>query len=187
MTLAVTSCSFDFSSFSSFFRSFRSAPSAPESKTTTEPKTKAIKAPKAKAGAVSTDERAIAERVFSLVNATRAKAGKRALRGHSGLIAFAQKQSKSLSKRRSTSTAGMLSRVYYAHLRHSVDGMREFTYRASAGTSGPAGKAVASWSHGSGKRGQLLQGWHVIGVGVTKSSTPAEIKSAILEVLGNSS
>lgn len=115
----------------------------------------------------SSSERAIAQRVYSLVNSRRASAGKRALRGHPGLNSMAEKHSARLANGYVESgTITRNSRAQYAYLRHNIENMTELTYRVPAGVSDPAGKAVAAWSQGGSR---FLHSWQVCGVGVEKT------------------
>ena len=149
LALIVTSCSSNLAPSSGSSRSVSSAPASANSA-----------------------ERTIAERVYSLVNAKRAHAGKRALTGHSGLNVMAQKHSQRLSNGYTESGfSAMHSRAQYALLKHSVENMNELTYKVSAGVSDPAARAVAAWTRRhSGGESHILQAWHVVGVGVKKTA-----------------
>ncbi len=130
---------------------------------------------------VTSGERAVAERVFSLVNAERSRIGKRSLTPHSGLIAMAQKNSyrMAIGHREATHELSHMakdSRSQYAYLKHSVENMNELTITVPAGHPDPAAKAVARWSHRhAGQLSAINQGWHVVGVGVKKTSSATYI------------
>lgn len=149
LALIVTSCSSNLAPSSGSSQSVSSAPASANSA-----------------------ERAIAQRVYSLVNNRRARAGKRALTGNSGLNAMAQKHSQRLSNGYVESGfSAAHSRSQYAYLKHSVENMNELTYKVPAGVSDPAARAVAVWTHTHGdEKSHILQAWHVVGVGVKKAA-----------------
>ncbi|MFK7909510.1 MAG: CAP domain-containing protein [Akkermansiaceae bacterium] len=119
----------------------------------------------------NSEERGIAERVYSLVNAKRASAGKRSLTGHSALNVIAQQQCQKMANGHVESGyAAKGSRSQYAYLKHNIENMNELTYKVPAGVSDPAGRAVGAWTHvHEGERSHVLQAWHVVGVGVKRT------------------
>lgn len=126
---------------------------------------------------MNSSERAVAERVFSLVNAERSRAGKRPLTGNRGLISIAQKNSNRLAGGHvETNQMAKESRSQYAYLKHSVENMNELTMKVPASNSDPAAKAVAQWSRQrAGGQSHLTRGWHVVGIGVKKTSAATYI------------
>ncbi len=116
---------------------------------------------------VSPKDRAIAERIFSLVNRERAQAGKKALRGHNGLNRLAQGHSNQMGNEQGAANdMGSLNRAQYAYLRYSVRNLCEMTYAAPAGSGDPAAATVGAWSHSAAHRLHMLQSWDLTGIGV---------------------
>ena len=124
----------------------------------------------------NTAERAIAERVYSLVNNQRANAGKRPLKGHGALNSIAQKHCVKLSNGYVESGySAKESRSQYAYLKYNVQNMNEVTYKVPSSAVDPAGKAVAEWTKSSDEATSILQPWHVVGVGVKKTANTTYI------------
>ena len=113
--------------------------------------------------------RAVGERVYSLVNAKRAQAGKKALRGNSGLNSLAQKQANYLAqnaKLGKASTLGSHNRAQYALLRYNVENVTEITNSTSSDNA--ASETVAEWMNSSEHRRTLLQSWSHTGIGSSR-------------------
>jgi len=120
----------------------------------------------------SASERAIAERVFRLVNNERARAGKRALRGHQGLNYLAQKHSNQMG---STSHgvanhSGSQNRAQYAYLKYNIENLSEMTYAVPSGSGDPASVAVGAWKSSNQHSRHMLQSWDLTGIGVRVSA-----------------
>ncbi|MCP5535461.1 MAG: hypothetical protein H7A51_04405 [Akkermansiaceae bacterium] len=116
---------------------------------------------------VSSRERAIAERLFSLVNNERVRAGKRAMRGHSGLNLLAQNHSNQMSSSsRDANHLGSQNRAQYAYLKYSIENLSEMTYAVPAGSADPAAVAVAAWKRSAEHSRHMLQAWDLTGIGV---------------------
>lgn len=120
---------------------------------------------------VSSRDRAVAERVFSLVNGERSRAGKKALRGHSGLNKLAQKHSSQMgATSQNANHLGSVNRAQYAYLKYSIENLSEMTYAVPAGRSDPAGAAVSAWKKSAEHSRHMLQSWDLTGIGVRSSS-----------------
>ena len=119
-------------------------------------------------------EKAIAKRVFSLVNAQRAGNGKRALRGSSVLNNLAQTHSKFLATNNLTEGQathfGSRNRAQYAFLKHGIENLGEITYILPASTPDPAGTTVQAWIKSVKHRSHINQSWELTGIGVYKTS-----------------
>ncbi len=121
--------------------------------------------------AVSSHDRAIAERVFRLVNAERARAGKRAMRGHGGLNVLAQKHSNQMAKRsQDANHMGSQNRAQYAYLKYNIENLSEMTYAVPAGTGDPAAVAVSAWKASPTHYKHMLQSWDLTGIGVASGA-----------------
>ena len=120
---------------------------------------------------VSSDERSIAENVYSLVNQERARAGKSAMRGHGGLNTLAQKHSDHMgSTFRDANHFGSENRAQYAYLKYNIENLSEMTYAVPSGSGDAAEAAVAAWKSSVGHHRHMLQSWDLTGVGVKISS-----------------
>lgn len=116
-------------------------------------------------------ERAVGERIFSLLNAERVKVGKKALRGHRGLNELAQKQANYLSKNAKNgkaSTFGSNNRAYYAKLRFNVENVTELATATSSENT--ASEASVAWMSSPEHRRTLLQSWSHTGIGVSRGA-----------------
>lgn len=119
----------------------------------------------------SSGERAAGERIFSLINARRVKAGKRPLRGHSGLNRLAQKQADFLSRNAKdgqASTFGSVNRAQYAYLRFNVENVTELANATSADDA--AADTVSAWINSGEHRRTMMQSWNNVGIGVSKGA-----------------
>lgn len=115
----------------------------------------------------SSRERVIAERVFSLVNSERSRAGKRAMRGHHGLNWLAQKHSNYMgASSQAANHLGSQNRAQYAYLKYNIENLSELTYAVPAGSGDPASTAVAAWKNSASHRRHMLQSWDLTGIGV---------------------
>ncbi|MBT8045272.1 MAG: CAP domain-containing protein [Verrucomicrobiae bacterium] len=120
---------------------------------------------------VSSKDRAIAERVFSLINSERARVGKKAMRGHGGLNRLAQNHSNQMGSSMSNANhMGSQNRAQYAYLRYSIENLSEMTYAVPAGSSDPAAVAVAAWKRSPEHSRHMLQTWDLTGVGVKSAA-----------------
>lgn len=126
---------------------------------------------------VSVPERAIADRVYGLVNSERSRAGKKALRGHNGLNKLAQKHSIQMgatsqigATSQNANHLGSENRAQYAYLKHNIENLSEMTYAVPAGTSDPAAAAVSAWKNSAEHGRHMLQDWDLTGIGVRSSS-----------------
>ena len=120
---------------------------------------------------VSSEERGIAERVYALVNEERARAGKRALRGHGGLNTLAQKHSDHMgSSLGDVNHYGSENRAQYAYLKHSIENLSEMTYAVPSDSEDPAAETVAAWKSSVRHQKHMLQSWHHTGIGVKRGS-----------------
>lgn len=123
------------------------------------------------ASSSSASERAIAERVFLLINNERGRAGKRAMRGHQGLNYLAQKHSNEM---RATdhgmgNHSGAQSRGEFAHLKYNIENLSEMSYAVPSSSSDPASVAVAAWKSDHEIRSNMNQSWDLTGIGVSVS------------------
>ncbi len=115
----------------------------------------------------SSRERAIAERVFGLVNGERSRAGKRAMRGHHGLNSLAQKHSNYMgASSKAANHFGSQNRAQYAYLKYNIENLSEMTYAVPSGSSDPASTVVAAWKNSASHRRHMLQSWDLTGIGV---------------------
>lgn len=120
---------------------------------------------------VSSSERAIAERVYSLVNNERVRSGKRAMRGHSGLNRLAQSHSSRMgSKAQNANHLGSENRAQYAYLKYSIENLSEMSYAVPSGSGDPASAAVAAWKRSPEHSRHMLQSWDLTGIGVCKAT-----------------
>lgn len=120
---------------------------------------------------VSAEERAIAERVYALVNAEREVSGKKALLGHYGLNRLAQKHSLFLgSNFGSANHFGSENRAQFAYLKYSIENLSEMTYVVPFGSEDPALDAVEAWKSSPSHRNHMLQSWDLTGIGVDSSA-----------------
>lgn len=116
---------------------------------------------------VSSRERVVAERVYSLVNSERSRAGKRALRGHSGLNRLAQNHSNQMSSTsKEAHHLGSENRAQYAYLKYSIENLSEMTFAVPAGTGDPAAAAFSAWKNSAQHHRHMLQSWDLTGIGV---------------------
>lgn len=116
----------------------------------------------------TTGDRAVGEKIFGLINAERAKAGKKPLRGNRGLNELAQKQANYLSQKGQASTFGSINRAQYAYLRYNVENVTEL---ANATPSGDAARDTCiAWMSSPEHRRTLLQSWNNTGIGVSKGA-----------------
>lgn len=107
--------------------------------------------------------------MFSLLNAQRAKVGKKPLRGHRGLNQLAQKQADYLSrnaKNGQASTFGSVNRAQYAYLRFNLENVTELANATSSGD--VASDTVNAWMGSAEHRRTVLQSWNNVGIGVSK-------------------
>jgi len=119
---------------------------------------------------VSSSERGIAERVYSLVNRERVREGRSSLRGHGGLNVLAQKHSEYLSSNTMNANhLGSENRAQYAYLKYNIENLSEMTYAVPSGSGDPAAVAVSAWANSSSHRKHMLQSWDLTGVGVKKA------------------
>lgn len=122
--------------------------------------------------APTSQEQAIAKRVFKLVNEERAKVGKSPLRGSSILNSMAQKNSNAQGQGDlidvKVKKLDATNRVRYAYLKHGIRITGELIYNASASNSDPAASAVKLWKKGVINRGYLTESWGTTGIGVYK-------------------
>jgi len=123
--------------------------------------TNTTRAPKA-----SSSERAVAEQIFSQINAERARSGKKPLRGNRGLNSLAQKQADFMSNRSSASTMGSNNRAQYAYLRLNVQNVTELANSTSS--SNAASAIVQSWKNSPEHSRTLRQSWNCTGIGVSR-------------------
>lgn len=126
------------------------------------------------ATAPTSQEQAIAERVFTLVNAERVKAGKKEVRGSMSLNAMAQGHSKfqatsGLTQGKS-SDFGSVNRAQYAYLKYGIANMGEIYSAVPASTSDPAKAAVNAWVKRVEHNRHLKQTWDLTGIGVYKGN-----------------
>lgn len=125
--------------------------------------------------APTSQEQAIAKRLFSLVNAERLKIGRKPLRGNKVLNDMAQKHSKFQAT--STLTAGKPShfgtqnRAQYAYLKHGIENMGEIIYVLPASDSDPAATTVRAWKKSVEHRRHITQSWELAGIGVYRTPT----------------
>lgn len=116
---------------------------------------------------VSSEERSIGERIYSLVNEERVRAGKRAMRGHSGLNLLAQKHSDHMgSAFQDVNHFGSQNRAQYAYLKYSIENLSEMTYAVSSDSPDPAAETVEAWMSSASHHRHMLQSWHLTGIGV---------------------
>ncbi|NWK56850.1 CAP domain-containing protein [Verrucomicrobiaceae bacterium N1E253] len=119
-------------------------------------------------------ERKIAERVFSLVNAERAKAGKKAFRGNRNLNKMAQQHSSFQASSHLTkgkpSNFGSHNRAQYAYLKYGIENLGEIESAVPASNSDPARTAVNAWMKSAEHNRHLKQSWDLTGVGVHKAN-----------------
>ncbi len=128
--------------------------------------------PSSAALSVSDDERAIAERVYALVNGQRVTNGKRTMRGHYGLNVLAQKHSLYMGSTLSMANHfGSENRAQYAYLKYGIENLSEMTYVVYGGSSDPAADAVGAWKASPDHVKHMLQSWDLTGVGVEKAPT----------------
>ena len=128
--------------------------------------------PSSAALSVSDDERAIAERVFALVNAEREAAGVKLLRGHYGLNLLAQKHSLFMGSTLSDANYfGSENRAQYADLKYGIENLSEMTYVVYGGSGDPAADAVEAWKSSPNHVVHIIQSWDLTGVGVEMVST----------------
>ena len=120
---------------------------------------------------VSSEERSIAENVYSLVNQERARAGKSAMRGHGGLNKLAQMHSDYMgSVSRKANHFGSQNRAQYAYLKYNIQNLSEMTYAVPSGSGNAASAAVSAWKSRAGHHKHMLQSWDLTGVGVKMTS-----------------
>lgn len=127
-------------------------------------------APTIKTGATTSD-RAVGERIFSLINAERARAGKKPLRGNRDLNGLAQKQANNLAENAQNgeaNTIGSINRSQYAFLRFNIENVTELA--ASSASGDTASTAVIQWMSSSEHRRTLLDSWNYTGIGVSKGA-----------------
>lgn len=123
---------------------------------------------------MSSSERQIAERVYSMVNSTRKQAGKRKMSGHVGLNTLAQKHSADLARRKATVNArhfGSGNRAQYAQSRYNIEGTSEMVYTVPAGDGDPASYAVSAWKTTPRNYAHMIKPWDYTGVGVKRASS----------------
>ena len=120
---------------------------------------------------VSSDERSIAEHVYSLVNQERTLAGKSAMRGHGGLNKLAQMHSDYMgSVSKDANHFGSHNRAQYAYLKYNIENLSEMTYAVPNGSGNAAVAAVSAWKSSAAHHKHMLQSWDLTGVGVKTSS-----------------
>ena len=116
----------------------------------------------------------IAERVFKLVNAERAKAGKKAVLGSMSLNGMAQGHSKFQATSGLTqgrpSDFGSMNRSQYAYLKYGIANMGEVYSAVPVSTSDPASAAVNAWVKSAEHNRHLKQTWDLTGIGVHKGN-----------------
>ncbi len=152
MALLVTSCASSLTSPAPVGAKASSSPSKSDGASSSKP---------------SSRERAIAERVFSLVNSERSRAGKHAIRGHYGLNRLAQKHSNYMgASSKAANHLGSQNRAQYAYLRYNIENLSEMTYAVPSGSGDPASTAVAAWKNSASHRRHMLQSWDLTGIGV---------------------
>ena len=124
--------------------------------------------------APTSQEQAIAKRVFKLVNEERAKVGKPALRGSSALNSLAQKNSNAQGRGDLIDVKAKKldaeNRVRYAYLKHGIRITGELIYNTSSSNSDPAASAVRLWKKGVINRGYLTESWGTVGIGAYKDA-----------------
>ena len=121
---------------------------------------------------ITDNERAIAERVYALINGERELAGKKAMRGHYGLNILAQKHSLYMGSTLSNANHfGSENRAQYAYLKYNIENLSEMTYVVYGGSNDPATDAVEAWKGSPSHMRHMLQSWDLTGVGVEEAST----------------
>jgi len=119
-------------------------------------------------------EQVIAKRVFSLVNAERAKVGRKPLRGSKPLNDMAQKHSKFQASSALTegkpSHFGSQNRAQYAYLKYGIENLGEIIYTVPASDSDPAGTAVRAWVKSKENNRHMKMSWTLTGIGVYRAS-----------------
>lgn len=127
------------------------------------------------ASAPSSQERVIAERVFKLVNAERAKVGKSAVKGSMSLNGMAQGHSKFQGTSGLTqgkpSDFGSMNRAQYAYLKHGIANLGEIYSAVPVSTSDPAAAAVNAWVKSAEHNRHLKQTWDLTGIGVYRANS----------------
>lgn len=122
----------------------------------------------------SSRERAIANRLFSLVNEERAKVGKKALRGESSLNKMAQKHSQFQATSKHTkgkaSHFGTENRAQYAYLKHGIENLGEVVQIVSSSDPDPALSAVNAWRRSKEHNRHMTGSWELTGIGVHMAS-----------------
>jgi len=123
----------------------------------------------------TSQERAIANRVFQLVNNERAKRGKKPLKGNRVLNNMAQKHSKFQASSSLTdgkpSHFGTQNRAQYAYLKHGIENLGEIIYVLPASNSDPAATTVRVWEQSVEHSRHLNSSWDLAGIGVYKTPT----------------
>jgi len=120
---------------------------------------------------MSSKDRGVAERVFSLVNAERRRNGKKAMRPHAGIIKLAQQNSNRLAADPSSAAhLGSQNRSEFAFLKYNVENLSEVEYSVPSGVSDPAVYALNAWKKSPEHRAHILQSWDVTGVGAKTDS-----------------
>lgn len=116
----------------------------------------------------------MAERVFSLVNAERAKAGKKPLKGSRVLNSMAQSHSEFQASSHLTngkpSSFGAHNRAQYAYLKHGIENLGEIDSAISTKHADPARVVVNSWMQRTEHNRHLKQTWDLTGIGVERSN-----------------
>ena len=122
----------------------------------------------------NSEEQAIAERVFKLVNIERVKAGKKEVRGSMDLNGMAQGHSKFQATSGLTqgkpSDFGSTNRAQYAYLKYGITNLGEVYSGVPVTSPDPAKAAVAAWVKRVEHNRYLKQTWDLTGVGVYKAN-----------------
>ncbi|BDS05224.1 hypothetical protein NT6N_02640 [Oceaniferula spumae] len=133
----------------------------------------------------SSNERAVAERIFSMINADRAQSGMKPLRGNSGLNRLAQKQADFMSRGATNgqaSTMGSNNRAQYASLRLNIENVTELANSTSSGNAASA--IVQSWKGSPEHNRTLRQTWNTTGIGVSVGRDGKTYVTMLLGVSG---
>ena len=120
---------------------------------------------------ISPREKAIAERLFILINNDRKSQGLKRVDGHSGVIKLAQDHSNSLARKPSGlgNHAGSINRARYSARRYGIENQDELIYAVTSGESDPAAATLRAWKLSPSYRRKLDQAWSVVGIGVKYS------------------
>jgi uncharacterized protein YkwD len=117
-------------------------------------------------------DQVIAKRVFSLINAERAKVGRPPLRGSGPLNTMAQKHSKFQATSQLSdgkpSHFGAQNRAQFANLKYGIENVGEMIYAVPVSDPDPAGTAVNAWESSGEHKRYINQSWTLTGIGVSR-------------------